>query len=211
MQIFWEKFWHQDHWFVRKGRDWYNRFFMKVLLEQVTDRSDFLEIGCGHSSLHPALSGHVQSITGVDYVQGAVTASQMRAQQHGYADHSTYICADGFQLPFPEGSFDIVWSQGLLEHYRDADLMLKEQMRVCRAGGKVIISVPSRPSYLSLWYAITYRIGLKALWPWTEQIFFTPRQMRELCRRAGLSPKMTKSYRLRPALIGILICVVEKR
>jgi SAM-dependent methyltransferase len=52
------------------------------------------------------------------------------------------ICGDLKSLPFRDKSFDLIFSQGVLEHFRNGDLenILKEQ---ARSGKKVIASVPS--------------------------------------------------------------------
>ncbi len=56
------------------------------------------------------------------------------------------IGADAFRLPFPDGAFDVVFHQGLLEHFRKPqafDLLL-ENARILKTGGLLLVDVPQR-------------------------------------------------------------------
>ncbi len=64
------------------------------------------------------------------------------------------VMGDVFEIPFPDGGFDAVWSFGVLEHYtrREAAAALREMARVAKPGGLVVVGVPySR--------ALFYRVG----------------------------------------------------
>lgn len=56
------------------------------------------------------------------------------------------IGGDAFRLPFPDGSFDVVFHQGLLEHFREpsATHLLEENVRVLKSGGFLVVDVPQR-------------------------------------------------------------------
>ena len=61
--------------------------------------------------------------------------------------------ADGRELPFPDGSFDRVFSISVLEHIADggdADA-LRELARVVRPGGRVVVTLPWATSYREDW------------------------------------------------------------
>jgi ubiquinone/menaquinone biosynthesis C-methylase UbiE len=49
-------------------------------------------------------------------------------------------------LPFKDETFDVVFHQGLLEHFRKpkADDLLKENIRVLKKGGLLCVDVPQR-------------------------------------------------------------------
>jgi len=44
---------------------------------------------------------------------------------------------DGFSLPFKDESFDVVYSEGVIEHFPidRSTQMIREHARVCRTGG----------------------------------------------------------------------------
>ncbi|NQT89753.1 MAG: glycosyltransferase [Candidatus Omnitrophica bacterium] len=54
------------------------------------------------------------------------------------------VCADAFSLPFREGAFDVVFSQGVLEHFTDVEIkrILDEKLKVCTKS--VFFSVPNK-------------------------------------------------------------------
>ncbi len=56
------------------------------------------------------------------------------------------VGGNAFSLPFPDGSFDLVFHQGLLEHFREtqANNLLKENIRVLKSGGFLLVDVPQR-------------------------------------------------------------------
>lgn len=58
------------------------------------------------------------------------------------AGRHTDIAADAHRLPFPEGHFDCVLSQGVLEHTRDSDRAAAEMFRVLKPGGLVYAEAP---------------------------------------------------------------------
>jgi ubiquinone/menaquinone biosynthesis C-methylase UbiE len=56
------------------------------------------------------------------------------------------VGGDTFQLPFRDETFDVVFHQGLLEHFRhpQARALLKENIRVLKQGGLLLVDVPQR-------------------------------------------------------------------
>ena len=56
------------------------------------------------------------------------------------------VGGDAFALPFADGTFDAVFHQGLLEHFRETDAfnLLKENVRVLSKNGLLIVDVPQR-------------------------------------------------------------------
>jgi len=49
---------------------------------------------------------------------------------------------DGTNLPFPDECFDIIFHQGLLEHFRQPQTLVGENIRVLKKGGYLLIDVP---------------------------------------------------------------------
>ncbi len=56
------------------------------------------------------------------------------------------VGGDTFMLPFKDETFDIIFHQGLLEHFRyaKAEALLKENIRVLKTGGLLCVDVPQR-------------------------------------------------------------------
>jgi len=96
--------------------------------------------------------------------------------------------ADGLNLPFSDGSFDIVIISEVLEHLTEPPRALQEIERVLKTGGKVIVSVPYREK-------ITYHICIHCNQPTPTNAHlhsFDENSLTGLLREAGLKPVTPK-------------------
>lgn len=55
-----------------------------------------------------------------------------------------FLVTDTLDLAFKDRQFDIIYSQGLIEHFSNPLEVIKEQLRVLRDGGYLIINVPQK-------------------------------------------------------------------
>lgn len=55
------------------------------------------------------------------------------------AKSSHFVFGDAIALPFPDSAFDVVYSNEFVSHVKDIDETLKEQMRVLKKGGTLLI------------------------------------------------------------------------
>ncbi len=83
-------------------------------------------------------------------------------------------------LPFPDGTFDLVFHQGLLEHFRNPREMLVEHRRVLRDGGLILVDVPQRWHYYTLVKRLLIATGR---WFAGWETEFSPRELESLRRR----------------------------
>lgn len=103
-------------------------------------RGSVLEVGIGSGAQSALLSRAVERVVSVDNDPRILAAGRENLQRFGPAAYP--VAADAFSLPFPDGTFGVGVSQGLLEHFADEEIgpLLREQLRVCRS---VVFSVPS--------------------------------------------------------------------
>lgn len=120
---------------------------------------DVLEIGVGMGADHLewARSGP-RHLAGIDLTPRAVTWTARRLG--GYGLKSDLREGDAENLPFPDGSFNIVYSWGVLHHSPDTPRAFHEAHRVLRPGGTLRVMIYHRPSIVGamLWA----RYGLAA-------------------------------------------------
>lgn len=120
-----------------------------------------LETGCGTGRFCALLAARLPSsvVVGVDISDPALAVATQIGALVG-SENLVFSRANLFQLPFAESSFDIVFSEGVIQHfsseasptYVDA---LREMVRVTKVGGKVIVSVVNWycwPHTLYKWY-----------------------------------------------------------
>jgi SAM-dependent methyltransferase len=95
-----------------------------------------LEVGCGPGVIACAAARErpTLTVTGIDI-------NPMRFSQNAAALPRNLILreADAVDLPFVDGKFDVVYSRFLLEYLLDKQRAVDEMVRVCSAGGKVLL------------------------------------------------------------------------
>ena len=106
-----------------------------------------LEVGAGTGRDGIALAREGARVVSLDYSMRSL--AMIRAQGEG-GDRISLCCGDAFALPFGDGTFDVVFHQGLLEHFRNPDDLIAENARVLKPGGLILVDVPQRYHYYTL-------------------------------------------------------------
>jgi SAM-dependent methyltransferase len=89
-----------------------------------------LDLGCGDGQLTQRIASTGASVIGVDTSPEMVAAARSRGVQ---ADE-----ASAESLPYPESSFDAVFSNAALHWVRDQDAMMAQVRRVLKPGGRFV-------------------------------------------------------------------------
>lgn len=117
-------------------------------------------VGLGTDFIRFVRAGAVA--TGVDLTQHAVELVQRRLALEGLA--ADVRTADAENLPFEDGSFDRVYSWGVLHHTPDTSRSISEAVRVLRPGGEACVMLYARHSWVS--YGLWVRHALLEGRPW---------------------------------------------
>lgn len=117
---------------------------------------DVLEIGVGMGADLLSWARAGARVTGVDLTERAVELTGQRLRAAGLS--GDVRVADAEALPFPDASFDVVWSWGVLHHTPRSRTALREAARVLRPRGRYAVMVYHRRSWLAL--AAWARFGL---------------------------------------------------
>ncbi|KQY79121.1 hypothetical protein ASD52_04735 [Ensifer sp. Root142] len=97
-----------------------------------------LDFGCGTAGFRPFLEGLGYDWTGVNYREGM--ADNAAATAETLNDHKMFFYG-GTILPFPDASFDVVFSFQVFEHIQDIRITFAEIARVLKPGGRLIGAV----------------------------------------------------------------------
>ena len=99
-----------------------------------------LDVGCGVGGS----TRHIARAFGCDGV--GITLSPYQAKRAnelsaaaGLGDQLSFQVADALEMPFPDESFDLVWSLESGEHMPDKEKFVSELTRVLRPGGRLIL------------------------------------------------------------------------
>jgi len=95
-----------------------------------------LDVGCGLGLYVQAFRVYSADVHGVDVDPARVAqASEMLPNIRVGAAES---------LPYPDAYFDVVFSNEVLEHVDDDGAAVRESLRVCKPGGRLVAFVPNR-------------------------------------------------------------------
>jgi len=104
-----------------------------------------LEIGIGNGAEGVMFSSNGADYTGVDLTEAALEATRRHFAVMGLA--GTFQKENAEQLSFPEGSFDLVFSHGVLHHTPNTQAAINEVHRVLKPDGRAIIMLYHRRSF----------------------------------------------------------------
>jgi ubiquinone/menaquinone biosynthesis C-methylase UbiE len=113
-----------------------------------------LEIGCGLGTDGAQFAKAGADYTGVDLTDAAVELARRRFELFNLT--GKFQTADAEQLNFPDESFDLVYSHGVLHHTPDTAKAIREIHRVLGPGGRAIVMLYHRNSY-------NYRVNISLL------------------------------------------------
>ncbi len=139
-----------------------------------------LEVGAGSGRDSIALARRGARILVVDYVMSSFRVIRQQARAAGV--DLVCVCADAQRMPFRDGTFDLVFHQGLMEHFRDPMPLLRENYRVTRPAGHCLIDVPQR---YHIYTAVKHVLIGMGKWFAGWETEFSPGQLVRLMRAAG--------------------------
>ncbi len=146
-----------------------------------------LELGCGSGETMKLLSDWGWTVEGLDFDQAAVANAVAKGLnvKHG----------DVFSCRYPSDSFDVVFSNHVIEHVPNPGAVLAECCRVLKPGGLCIVITPNADS-------VGHRL-FKSMWRGLEHPrhlhIFTLPSLESMTRDAGFS---TKSLQTSTRLAG---------
>jgi ubiquinone/menaquinone biosynthesis C-methylase UbiE len=125
--------------------------FCDFLGPYIEKRGKALEVGCGRGSLSSYFADYGWDVTLLDYSEAVLETAKQVFRENGH--RARFIQGDANALSFPDESFDITFSIGLLEHFEDVRRPISEQLRVLKPGGWFLgYIVPERPDNLQKYF-----------------------------------------------------------
>jgi SAM-dependent methyltransferase len=126
----------------------------EALLQRLPRGGTILEVGCGTGGLMVAAARAGRAITGVDIAARWLVVARRRLSDHGLS--APLLAASAERLPWPDGSFDVIAADSVLEHLDAPGPALREWARVLRPGGRLVVWSPNRftlttDPHLGLW------------------------------------------------------------
>jgi SAM-dependent methyltransferase len=111
--------------FIRKG------LYNKIKLYSAELNGRLLDFGCGAKPYRSLFTG-VDAYLGVDFA----------GEGHDHTNENIDVYYDGKTLPFPDASFDSIFSSEVFEHIFNLPEILPELNRVLKPGGRMLLTCP---------------------------------------------------------------------
>jgi ubiquinone/menaquinone biosynthesis C-methylase UbiE len=123
-----------------------NEDALKLIVEAASPGPDdrVLDVACGGGLVARAFAPHVRHATGIDVTPAMLETARKAAAEKRLANTS-WDQGDVATLPYADGSFTIVATRFSFHHFVDAQVVLREMVRVCAPGGRIVV-VDSCPS-----------------------------------------------------------------
>jgi len=176
----WEKFWSRK----QQIEDVYSNVDRIIQgLKRVIDIKDkkILEVGAGSARDSFALVQEGAQVYVLDYSPAAIHIIHELNKKNNETVHP--ILADAFRMPLADESVDIVFHQGLLEHFKNPAELLRENVRVLKKGGILLVDVPQT---FHIYTVIKHILIFLNKWfaGWETQ--FTINQLKQLIEDTGV-------------------------
>lgn len=104
-----------------------------------------LEVGAGTGRDSAVIASLGAEVWTLDYSE-----ESLRIMSTQLTDPIRIVCGDALALPIASGTFDLVFHQGLLEHFRRPQVLVEENRRILKKGGYLLVDVPQRFHYYTL-------------------------------------------------------------
>ena len=205
----WDKYWKKESPFIRFMEFLNDRYFSRVIRMQVGKyvakrKQIFLEAGCGSGATSSLFPKNVTSVV-LDLSENALEVARKNFSRNKKPFFA--IKADIFAMPFKDGTFDVVWNQGVIEHFSEPEKAVDEMLRVTKNSGNVILHVPASASVLHFIYKLSEKFNM-GLWPFGKQDFYNLRELKNIISKSHGKPISVK--RLLDSLRFSHLAVVKK-
>lgn len=154
----------------------------KSILDCGLSQPRLLEVGAGSATVSRLLAQQLRgTFYALDILPEAVAVAG-KALDNAQVSAVQLLVADVHNAPFPNCAFDIVFSQGLIEHFTDPEGVFVSQAQLVKMGGQLVINVPQKYNLFTLYKHWRMRRGN---WPPGWEREYSPRELIALGQRLG--------------------------
>ena len=113
---------------------------LRMIVEAATPApgDTVLDVACGGGIIVCAFAPEVKHSTGIDMTPAMLDRARQHAAEKGVTNVS-WDQGDVGSLPYADGTFNIVVTRFSMHHFLDPVSVLREMVRVCAPGGRVVV------------------------------------------------------------------------
>ena len=125
-----------------------NRQFVDDLLARCPEPRDVLDVGTGTAQIPVVLCRRVDScrVMAADLARAMLELARYNIEVAGLIGRIQLDRSDAKRMPYRDGMFDVVISNGTLHHFADPTAVLAESLRVTCGGGLLFFRDLLRPN-----------------------------------------------------------------
>lgn len=155
---------------------------IRIVLDSLPKGSNILEIGAGTGWQSKIFAENGFNVSAIDLAESVYKSERVW----------NILDYDGRIIPFPENSFDLVFSSNVLEHVKNVVIFQQEILRVIKPGGYAIHVLPS--STWRIWtnithilkcYTLPYAHGVHSKNAFDEMFNFSKRYWKKIFSNTG--------------------------
>ena len=186
----WDKIYGNFDTFNPVDQAFYDRL-TNILSTEIDGASSILEVGSGSGVLVSFFEKSGMFSVGMDR---SIMPLKVANSKFGATN---LISGDMFRIPFKSDSFDVVWNEGVLEHFKDPKNLeaCKEMTRVSK--NLVIIAVPNK---YTIWPIRKTLLKATKKWPYGYEESYSPNRLKKLMEASGLIVETIKGIRVMPPI-----------
>lgn len=130
-----------------KTADAFSTYAVRDSAEVIAEKVDFakpqpsdlaLDVACGPGAFVLALAPRVQFARGIDVTEEMVRQARAFQTEKGISN-AAFDCGEAEELPYADGSFDLVSCQMSFHHMPKPELAVREMVRVTKPQGRILM------------------------------------------------------------------------
>ena len=202
------KLWVNYIWHYLMNKSLWTHYFLweahqvLELLEDVDLKGlQILEPGCGNGIVGCLLSLMGAKVTLLDYSDEVLNIAKKHAGMLGLENNIRYIKGDLFKMAY-DHEFDLVWNDGVIEHFEHPGQAVKTMIKAAKIGGRVLVTVPAK--YTLHTYIIRPYLRARGQFlcdRWGREKSFSEEDMKKLLINSGLGNVKVITSNLRRAFL----------
>lgn len=120
-----------------------NKKILIDLIKKYAEGNKLIESGSGTGVLSTYMSSLGYDVTGIDIDEDILSLSKKIATKYNSKQKPRFISKSIFELDYEKNSFDVSFSNGVLEHFSDEEIIntLQQQMNIAKI---VIFGIPTK-------------------------------------------------------------------
>lgn len=165
---------------------------VQVLIELsgVCNKDKVLDVACGPGIVACEFALYAGHVSGIDITPEMIAQAEKR-QQEKRLKNMTWNIGNSVSLPYPDNSFSIVLTRYSFHHLLEPEKTLTEMIRVCKAGGMVMVADVAVESSKSRYYD-----ELEKVRDYSHTHALTHEEFASLFNNSGLSDCIQSSYEI---------------